>query len=168
MKKYILLAFFLPMVVCTCLLLFLDCYCDLNLSKVYIKNFRAPFFTAFLTAGSFMLSFMSIVLFTFSSKLFEDTEYIKTFKKLKEDLHHKSNFYSPLINLGKVFMICVLSCIITSVSQITIGYIKCYICRIICISLACTTFFLVFFLLYHFSINLMEWFKLLEDKGKKI
>ena len=138
----------------------------INLHDIYTKYIRISFFMAFLTAGSFMFSFMATVLFTFSKKLFEDEVYIKIFKVLKSDFHKQNTIYSPLIRLGKVFMICVWGCIITSVSQITIGFIDNNLSTALCISLAIVTLFLIFFLLYHFSINLIKWFWLLEQKEK--
>lgn len=168
MKKYITIFFLIPNLILVSVIYFLLNQDVLNISCVFYSYIRPSFFTSFLTAGSFMLSLLATVLFTFSSKFFDDKLYIDNYKTLKKDFPKIGNLYAPLIRLGKVFIVCVGSCIITSISQTTLGFIKSNLSISICVSLACVSFFLILFLLYHFAKNLMNWFSLLEDKGSKL
>ncbi len=168
MKKYITIFFILPNVIVASILYFLQRTEILDISCIFYQYIRPSFFTAFLTAGSFMLSLLATVLFTFSSKFFDDKLYVDNYITMKKDFPKIGNLYAPLIRLGRVFIVCVGSCIITSISQTTIGFIKSNLSISICISLACISFFLILFLLYHFAKNLMNWFSLLEDKGSKL
>ncbi len=168
MKKYIAIFFIIPNLILVFVLYFLLKQGILDISTVFYQSIRPSFFTAFLTAGSFMLSLLATVLFTFSSKFFDDKLYIDNYVTMKKDFPKIENLYAPLIRLGKVFIVCVGSCIITSISQTTIGFINSNISLAICLSLACVSFFLILFLLFHFAINLMNWFSLLEDKGSKL
>lgn len=139
-----------------------------EISFIFFEYIRPSFFTAFLTAGSFMLSLLAIVLFTFSSKFFDEKLYINNYIIMKKDFPKIGSLYAPLIRLGKVFIVCVGSCIITSISQTTIGFIDSPLSLSICLSLAFVSFFLIIFLLYHYTINIMKWFDLLEKKSSQI
>lgn len=139
--------------------------CPIDINCIYKSAIRSTLFTAFLTMGSFMLSLMSMFMFSLKDKLFDDTEYIKLYIA-KEKISGKINsIYSPLVNISRLFLFCVMMCFITSLSQFTVGLINCNAASIFCLSLAVSTITLALYVLYNVWRNLEVWFCILL-KGK--
>lgn len=139
----------------------------IDIHCIYKTAIRSTLFTAFLTMGSFMLSLMSMFMFSLKDKLFDDTEYKKLYIA-KEKITGKINsIYSPLINISRLFLFCVMMCFMTSLFQFTVGLIDNKIASIFCLSIAFATITLALYVLYNVWRNLEVWFCiLLKDKVK--
>lgn len=97
---------------------------DLDINSIYKSNLRGTLFTAFLTMGSFMLSLMSMFMFSLKEKLFDDGEYKKLYLAKRKITDKSDPIYGPLVNISRLFLFCVMMCFLTSISQFTIGLIE--------------------------------------------
>ncbi|EGY24934.1 hypothetical protein DA2_2875 [Desulfovibrio sp. A2] len=95
--------------------------------------------------------------------LFENEKYIEKCKIQNEIFDTKKNIYTPLVNIGNLFLFSVLACIITSVLQFSIGLNESNIAAALCISAAATNIMLVLYILYCVKRTMNTWFELLLD-----
>lgn len=139
----------------------------IDIHCVYKSAIRSTLFTAFLTMGSFMLSLMSMFMFSLKDKLFDDNEYKKLYIAKEKIVGKIDSIYSPLINISRLFLFCVMMCFMTSLSQFTVGLIDNCIASIFCLSISLATIILALYVLYNVWRNLEVWFCiLLKDKVK--
>lgn len=137
---------------------------DFGLTNIYKDNLRGTLFTAFLTMGSFMLSLMSMFMFSLKEKLFDDGEYKKLYSAKEKITNESDPIYGPLVNISRLFLFCVMMCFITSILQFTIGLIDNICLTVFCLSLAISTIFLALYILYNVWRNLEVWFHILLKK----
>lgn len=137
---------------------------DLDINAIYRANLRGTLFTAFLTMGSFMLSLMSMFMFSLKEKLFDDAEYNRLYSAKEKITNESDPIYGPLVNISRLFLFCVMMCFLTSMSQFTIGLIENKYLTIICLSFALSTILLALYILYNVWRNLEVWFRILLKK----
>jgi hypothetical protein len=135
----------------------------INIVGIYVNNMRTTLFIAFLAMGTFTLSLMSMFMFSLKEKLFDDPQYIELYKSKNILTNNKFSRYHPFVNLSQLFILCVLCCFITSISQFTIGMIHITFTVIFCLSLALSTIILALFILYNVWKNLEVWFDILQN-----
>lgn len=137
-------------------------YFCIDVSAIYKSRIGGTLFTAFLTMGSLMLSLVSMFMFSLKEKLFDNDDYKKMYFAKKNILNIIEHRYSPLVNISRLFLFCVMMCFITSLAQFTIGLIECTYFIAFCLSLAFSTILLALYVLYNVWINFEVWFKLLQ------
>lgn len=127
----------------------------------YSQNIRSSLFTGFLTLGGFLFSLKTFIVVKMKENVYDDKDYIKNLneqRKITPGLSH----YGPLKRLSNLLFLSVLSSIITSVSQFTIGLIDSPVSALICIWLSSFTIVLLIISLILIKINLDQWFSYLE------
>lgn len=139
---------------------------DIDIYCIYSKSMRHYLFTSFLTIGSFILSLMTMIVFTMHKNLFENEKYIEKCKIQNEIFATQKNIYTPLVNIGNLFLFSVLACFITSTLQFSIGLSESRIAAAVCISAAATNIMLVLYILYCVKRTMNIWFSLLLDTPK--
>lgn len=157
--KFILSSISVWLILCT--IIFCNGYQDC-IFKFYAEKIRPYFFTAFLTAGSLILTLKFNILFNIKDKLYSNEKYlekVKEYKKIKKDYKR----YGPLANLGELLVACVLACLLTAVSQFCIGFIPYWIASVFCIALAIVTMSMIFCTWYHVWCTLKTWFQILRE-----
>lgn len=135
-----------------------------NLFDFYALNMRTPLFTGFLTIGAFLLTLKTFIIVKLKEGLYDSKAYqdrLKTMRNLNPDL----SSYGPLARLSKFLIYCVLSALITSVFQFSVGFIKSNLASALCISLA-ATIVVIFFAWWQIQSILSTWFELLEEADK--
>ena len=93
--------------------------------KIPYEKIQGGLFSSFLTMGSFTLSLTAFFLGSLKEKLFDSDEYIKKIQALTEfQCGSSCRRYDQLINISKLFIFCIMMCFFTSLSKITLGFIK--------------------------------------------
>lgn len=134
----------------------------------YEKMLRPYLFTSFLTVGGFILSLIAIVLFSLRKELYDSDEYKERHnqhvneKYTSRGLTPKHNRLEPLVNLGKLLIFCVIAALITSMLQITVGFIRSPYAALFCVSFANATLCTIIFACVSVAKTLQVWFELLE------
>lgn len=101
----------------------------------YAEKIRSSLFTGLLTVGSFLLSLKVFIVVKFKENVFDSPEYVKRLqarRKINPEIEH----YGPVRNLSKVLFVAILSALLASASQITIGLIGHPVAFLFCISAA--------------------------------
>ena len=114
-------------------------------------------FSSFLAMGSFMLALITLFLISLKEKFFDSKEYEKIIILKRHITNEKYCKYTPLINISKLFILCIFICFLTSLTQITIGLFNNLICKSFCLSIAITTILLILFSLYHVWRTIKVW-----------
>ncbi|WP_152512923.1 hypothetical protein [Desulfovibrio sp. X2] len=128
---------------------------------------RHYFFTAFLTAGSFILSLITMMLFNLQSRLFDSKLYIERHEKHVAMTKSKQKRYDPLINLGTLLLICVGFCLASSIIQISFGFIHSNLVATLCMSIAFVTLLLIIYTWLKVYATIQVWFEILnKDKDE--
>jgi hypothetical protein len=107
------------------------------LSKAYDK-LQTPLFTGFLTLGSFLLSLKTFIVVQLKKELFDHKEYRDHFDAVQEN-QTTDGLYAPLKQLGNFLLWSELFALLTSLSQITIGFVPHSFAKIWCLSAAIAT-----------------------------
>ena len=131
---------------------------------IYKTTLRGTLFTAFLTMGSFMLSLLSMFMFSLKEKLFDDQDYKNLYLAKQKITKESHPIYNPLINISRLFLFCVMMCFFTSISQFTFGLFENKYVTVFCLSLALSTIILALYILYNVWKNLEVWFRILLKK----
>lgn len=138
---------------------------DLDLVNFYGTNLRSSLFGGFLTVGGFLFSLKTFIIIKMKEEVYDHQEYIDRVTELKK-LDEKISHYGPLQRLSHLLFASVLSSIVTSVSQFSIGLIENKIAVLICIWLACFSISLLISSLILIKKNLDDWFNFLERSMK--
>jgi hypothetical protein len=136
-----------------------------DLHDIYDKKLQVPLFTGFLTLGSFLLTLKTFVIVKLKEELYDSIAYKERIKKnrlLQPDLES----YAPLSRLAKFLVYTVILALITSVAQMTIGFLPYRIASAVCISFATTTLMLVIYAWWLIKDNLAYLFKMWEEQSK--
>jgi hypothetical protein len=101
----------------------------------YTEKIRASLFTGLLTVGSFLLSLKVFIVVKFKETVFDSKEYLERLadrRKLDSNITH----YGPVRNLSSVLFAAILSALLASASQMTVGLIEHVSATMFCIALA--------------------------------
>ena len=158
--KFILASFLICILLC---IVILYTQYQNSIFDFYSIKIRPYFFTAFLTAGSLILTLKFNILFNIKEKLYNDKRYIEILNEYKK-INSNYKKYGPLANLGELLVTCVLACLITAVSQFCIGFIPYWWASVFCIALAIVTMCMIFCTWYHVWCTLKVWFQILRDE----
>ena len=92
----------------------------------YQNSIRGYMFAAFLGASSFLISLLTFLVININEKMFDSADYLRLYvlhHNLKEgDYISKRNLYSPLRFISMLLVCAIFLSIITSVSQLTLGF----------------------------------------------
>lgn len=136
-----------------------------SLHEIYERKLQVPFFTGFLTLGSFLLTLKTFVIMKLKESLYDSECYKERVRKqrvLKPDLAA----YNPLNNLATFLVYAVIMAVLTAGAQITIGFLPFNITAATCISLAVTTLFLVLIAWWNIKKNLSDLFEIWEKQSR--
>lgn len=132
-----------------------------DLVKIYQTKFQVPLFAGFLTLGSFLLTLKSFVIIQFKKELFEKPYYKAAHHALYGKFIGKT-FYAPLNHLAQLLLISVIASLITSVSQLTVGFIPVRAVSALCMGLAIATLIevgFVWLLVRRNVLKMFEWWE---------
>jgi len=163
---FLALLFVLIFLVFTGTLIYFSHYYDFDLYSFYSSKMQVPLFTAFLTLGSFLLTLKTFILIKLKEGVYDQPYYRDTIKKQRA-VTPDISFYGPLTRLGTFLMFSVLGALLTSFFQFSFGFIRCNYIAAIGISLAFTTIITVIIAWWQIRINLLYWFKAIEDEQTK-
>jgi len=133
----------------------------IDIVELYTSSIRGTLFISFLTMGSFTLSLMSMFMFSLKEKLFDDKDYKKRYTAKHRIYNEDISIYTPLVNISRLFLFCVMCCFLTSLTQFTLGLIKNYCIVAFCLSIALCTVVLALIILYNVWRNIEVWFDIL-------
>lgn len=98
---------------------------DLVIST-YQNNIKGYVFAAFLGASSFLISLLTFLVTNIKEKMFDSPDYLKIYaihNKLKTgDYIYKKELYRPLRLISQLLVCAIFFSIITSISQLTLGF----------------------------------------------
>jgi hypothetical protein len=138
--------------------------------RFYRDGLRTPFFTGFLTLGTFILTLQATILLRIK-EIYDHPSYLDRWKILQDQLAVKglpgTGFYDPLRNLGLALLANVFFALITSLLQVTVGFIDAPWSIGICLGCATTTFILLLYLWWQIARNLCRWFSEIEARREK-
>jgi hypothetical protein len=163
MKKYLLYSMLVSTVFIA--LLYWFCLPSVNLFTFYADNLRRSLFTGFLTLGAFLFSLTTFIVIKMKEGVYDTPCYNEILEKRKS-INPNLSHYSPLRRLSHLLFASVLSALLTSVSQFSIGLINHWITIYLCLWLAFFSMTLMFISLYHVKDNLDRWFHFLESRQK--
>lgn len=134
--------------------------------KIYTEKIRASLFTGFLTLGGFLLSLKTFIIVKMKESVYDSSEYKEYFENRKER-NSSLSLYKPLQNLSHLLFWAILSAIITSILQFSIGFFENVLSTMICIYMAAFTIILLILSLFEIKKNLDSWFHITENKKTK-
>lgn len=140
--------------------------CGTDVADFYQKNMRASLFAGFLTLGSFLLSLKTGIVIKIKENVYDKPSYQeKVDKALASGV--KTTVYAPLRRLSKLLSAAVLSALLASLLQLTLGLFSDWWASAICLSMAALA---LAYLLEAFALiqkNLWDWFDYLDDEATK-
>jgi hypothetical protein len=128
----------------------------------YGENIRGSLFTGFLTLGGFLLSLKTFIIVKMKENVYDNEKYIEIYNNNKK-LNNNLLLYAPLQKLSHLLFWAILSCIVTSVLQFSLGLFQYWIAPIICIFMAAFSVSLLILSLIEIKNNLDRWFEFLEE-----
>lgn len=135
------------------------------------KGVRTMFFTGFLTAGSFLMSTKVFILVRMNDQVYSTDYHLD---KIADRARNGAAIgdlgevaYGPLYRLKKLLAASIASCLLTSIAQITLGFIKSQWAAIACFSVAAFSLSLLLSSLYYVNENLTDWFDKLRIEARK-
>ncbi|MBA6061509.1 hypothetical protein [Pseudomonas juntendi] len=120
----------------------------------YADKLRASLFAGFLTVGSFLMSLKTFIIVNMKKEVFDTQGYKEKFAKA-----NSGKLYDPLKQLSDMLFATIVTCIIASISQLTIGLIPTVLTSIIPISIAIMALILLSWSLYLIRKNLESMFE---------
>ena len=105
----------------------------------YRSTFRTPFFTGFLTLGSFLLSFKSFAILRLAT-VFDTDEYRdRHLERQRRIPGYRAGYMDPLSNLSDSVFLAIFLAMLTSAAQLTIGLIPYWWTTLACLWLSIFT-----------------------------
>lgn len=139
-----------------------------DLPTFYQKNLQGNLFSGFLALGGFLLSLKTFIVVKLHEGIFERDSYEERYKVECEQFPENINpYYGPLRNLSDFLVWSVGLSLITSVAQLTLGYVKQLWAVSICLGFAAVSLWLVLRAWWEIKGNLATWFELLEEEREK-
>lgn len=142
-----------------CYLLYSNC---IDITTFYSEKMRGSLFAGFLTLGSFLLALKTGIVIKIKEGVYDKPDYQKKVLEIPE-LKGKISVYGPLRRLSRVLSVAVLSALITSALQLTLGLFNDWRATAVCLSFATfamSTLIASFILI---QMNLATWFDLMEE-----
>ena len=124
----------------------------------YADKLRASLFAGFLTVGSFLMSLKTFIIVNMKKEVFDTQGYKKKFAAT-----NSGKLYDPLRQLSDMLFATIVTCIIASISQLTIGLIPTVLTSIIPISIAIIAIILLSWSLYLIRTNLESMFEHIDS-----
>ncbi|MFS0827644.1 hypothetical protein [Pseudomonas phoenicis] len=94
--------------------------------SAYHTGVRGYVFAAFLGASSFLISLLTFLVINIKEKMFDSSDYLKLYvmhMNLSEgDSIPKKDLYKPLRLITSMLVIAIFLCIVSSVTQLTLGF----------------------------------------------
>lgn len=135
---------------------------------LYQKNARTPIFSGLITMGSFLLALKTTILARLKDTY--DTPKHRTNYRVEKEKQKAGNpklrYYNSLENLSQALGLNVILCFVTSVTQMTLGFVWTAWAFAICCSLATGTLFLLVYLTTLLMSAHKEWFEMIEEKAQ--
>jgi hypothetical protein len=133
----------------------------------YKDSFRTPFFTGFLTLGSFLLSFKAFAIIRLS-QIFDMQEYQDRFLKRKSiDKDFTDGYFDPLIHLSDSIFLAIFLALITAAAQLTLGLIPIWWTVLPCLWLAAFTGSVLFRTVHLLKRNIDGWLEIERVRQEK-
>jgi len=139
---------------------------------LYQTSLRAPLFTGCLTVGSFLLTLKATIIMRVK-EIYDDPDYETAWEvyqaQRKEQMPGCTipGYYDSFRNLGVALMANVVLALVTSILQLTLGFVPYPWAVGICLGFGGTTICLLIFLWWQIAKNLMRWFEGLEKKRNR-
>lgn len=133
----------------------------IDIVTFYADKMRGSIFTGFLTLGSFLLALKTGILIKIKEGVYDKEDYQK--KVREPGLLGISTVYGPLRRLSRLMSIAVLSALITSSLQLTLGLISDWRATAACLSIASFSISVLIASFISIQFNLGIWFDLMED-----
>lgn len=135
--------------------------------RFYREGLRTPFFTGFLTLGTFILTLQATILLRIK-EIYDHPSYADKWNVLQGQREAQgqggTGYYDPLRNLGIALLANVFFALVTSLLQVTVGFIDDPCAVGICLGFAATTFALLLMLWWQIASNLYRWFSEIESR----
>ncbi|WP_346832649.1 hypothetical protein ABDX87_09600 [Pseudomonas abietaniphila] len=141
---------------------FYKCVAFSSFSSFYAVSLRGSLFAGFLTLGGFLMSLKTFIVVNMKKEVYDSAAYIKRFESLKMTKPSLSR-YEPLQALSNVLFVTILSCLSTSVMQLTIGLFESFYASLLCLMFAAGSITLLAWTLYLIRANLQDMFEHLDD-----
>lgn len=137
-----------------------------NVADFYQEKMRASLFAGFLTLGSFLLSLKTGIVIKIKENVYDKTGYQEKVDKAQAS-GVNTTVYAPLRRLSKLLSAAVLSALLASMLQLTLGLFSAWWAAATCLSMAAIA---LTYLLEAFALiqkNLWDWFDYLDDEAEK-
>jgi hypothetical protein len=129
---------------------------------VYERSLRIPLFTAFLTLGSFLLALKTNIIQRLQAAY--DCEEYETLYLLSRETRPDAPYYGGLSRLAQALSLNVASSLITSISQMSFGFVGVPWAVAICFTMAALTLGLSLYLWLQIVLAHRVWFRTIEIK----
>jgi len=133
----------------------------------YAAHLRGNVFAGILSAGSFLLSLKTFIVVKLQENVYDSEVYKSRYLRLKREVDNTLQLYKPLRQLSDFLYWCIFFCLISSVAQVTLGFLNCFSVVLLCIFLAVFSGALVFFALWIIKSILSDWMDCLEESQLK-
>lgn len=133
-----------------------------NFGEFYATHLRGSLFAGFLTLGGFLLSLKTFIIMNMKKEVYESEAYRKRWERMSKMSSKKSkveSLYSPLRDLSTALFAAILFCVITAVSQLTIGLFSNIWTSIFCIWTAIVAVTLLLWCMFIIRANLNSMFE---------
>jgi hypothetical protein len=134
-----------------------SCYFD-----IYSSNARTPLFTAFVTLGSFLLTLKTTILQRLKEG-FDSPEHEKRYLYVVAN-GIVGDYYASLFRMSSAIATCVVLSLISSLGQMTIGFIRGKWSFALCVAFPATTLLAVLYLWLQIVSAHTLWLKSIETK----
>ena len=162
MKRYIAIASFLGAAT-LCTLYF---YGPDKLVDIYQGKLQVAFFSGFLTLSGFILSLKTNILLKLHAELFSKDWYHDRVERMSHLKGAKISTYGPLVDVGNFLIWTVLSCLLTALAQVSVGFISHRAVAALCIGLAVVSIYFALMAWYKIRQNLQVWFQHLGEEPR--
>lgn len=141
-------------------------YLGLDLGTFHDK-LRGSFFTGFLTLGGFLLSLKTFIVIKMKEGLYDHPNYRKNYAEKMALLQKPATIFAPLRNLTALLFAAIVSSLLTSLLQVTLGLSSKWWAVGICLAAIGVTLVFLAVALFQIKNNLDEWFKYLDEDATK-
>lgn len=143
----------------------LTCVLMSRITTFYAASLRGYLFTGFLTLGGFLLSLKTFIVVNMKKEVFDSNEYFERWRQRFNLNGAIGSLYQPLNELSSWLHYAILSCVLTSVSQFTIGLFENLVATIFCMWAAVFSIGLLLICLWRIRDNLHFMFEHLETSS---
>ena len=133
--------------------------------KTY-EALRGSLFTGFFTVSGFLLSMKSFVIQQLKKDVYDQEAYLLLLAKRRTQMRRADTHYGSLQDLSSLFIYAIVTCLASSLVQITIGLVHRRWAIGVCFAAAGVGFVAISFIIFHIRRNLLYWFEFLEKNSK--